>query len=373
MSSWRYIAQRASTGEFLDMELPLHRDELGWSLSGAGSLRGTIAPDIGGMRAEDGRPLLEEWGTYIYAEADGVIRWGGIVISSKYSGPNWSVEAAGFSTYPHGMPYLGDYSQVGVDPVDVVRHIWEHLQAQPGGDLGVSVVGDSTPVRLGTPPREVSFTTGAGENVAFEAGPYTLSWQEAPDCGDEIDSLVKETPFEYTEHHYWDGEEIRHELRIGYPRLGRKRDDLAFIQGDNVSALVTPETSGDDFANAVYGIGAGEGAGALRRMTGLADGRLRRVAVYTAKDVQSVARLDSRIASELRRRQDLLTISEITVRDHVNARLGSWALGDDILVEAYIPWLGDVSIWSRVTGWTLKSEDTAKLTLARSDSFTYGG
>lgn len=362
MATWRYIAQRATTGELLDLELPLARDELSWELSGAGALRGTVSPDTGVLRAPDGRLVLEEWGTLLYAEADGEIRWGGILISSKFDGPEWTIEAAGFTTYPHGQPYGASFSRIGVDPADVVAHIWAHLQSYADGDLGLRVTGSKTPVRLGTP--------ASGDD---EAEPYELLWHEAPDCGSEIDSLASETPFDYVERHYWSGDEIRHELRLGYPRLGRRRDDLAFIQGDNVSSVVAPELDGDDFANEVLGIGSGEGAGALRRATAVRDGRLRRAVVYTAKDVSSAPRLDASIAAELRRRQDPLTITSVEVRDHPNAPIGSWDVGDDVLVQATLPWLGDVALWCRITGWTLNSESTATLSLARSDSFTYGG
>ncbi|MGO4251246.1 hypothetical protein AB4Y81_03175 [Paenarthrobacter sp. TAF1] len=373
MSRWRYIAQRAITGEFLDMELPLNREELRWDLSGAGSLRGTVTPDVGGLRAPDGRLLLEEWGTIIYAEADGQIRWGGIVVRSGFQGPTWTIEAAGFATYPHGIPYTGTYSKIGVDPADVVAHIWQHVQGYADGNLDVAVTGSKTPVRLGTEPKDVEFTTGSGESVAFQSGPYELNWWETPDCGSEIDSLAKETPFDYEERHFWEGDEVKHELRIGYPRLGRRRDDLAFIQGDNIADVVSPTLDGEDFSNEVVGLGAGEGVGALRRTTAIRDGRLRRPAVYTAKDVSSVARMDSLIRAELQRRQKTLDISQVTVRDHPNAPIGSWNLGDDVLIQATIPWLGDVDLWCRVTGWALTSETTAVLNLARSDSFTYGG
>ncbi|USL85074.1 minor tail protein [Arthrobacter phage SWEP2] len=373
MAGWRYIAQRAVTGEFLDMDVPIERDDLTWSLSGAGSLRGSVSPDTGTLRADDGRLVLEEWGTLLYAEADGEIRWGGIVISSKFEGAAWKIEAAGFTTYPHGLPYTGDYSQIQVDPAEVVRHIWQHLQAHASGDLGVVVTGDSTPVRIGTEPRDVEFTTGAGETVAFTAGPYELSWWEAPDCGKEIESLAKETPFDYVERHSWDGDDVRHEVVIGYPRLGRRRDDLAFIQGDNIADVVAPTMDGDDYANGILGLGAGEGKGVLQRTVAVDDGRLRRLAVYTAKDVASESRMDALIQRELRRRLDTLQITQVTVRDHPNARIGSWSLGDDVLIQATLPWLGDIALWCRVVGWTLKTESTATLSLVRSDSFTYGG
>lgn len=372
MSAWRYIAQRATTGEFLDLDVPLRRDDLAWALSGAGSLRATVSPDTGALRAADGRLVLEEWGTLIYAEADGQIRWGGIVISSRFDGPVWQVEAAGFTTYPHGLPFTGDYSKIDVDPAQIVRDIWAHLQAQPSGDLGVTVTGD-TSVRVGTEPRDVSFTTGAGEDVSFQAGPYELSWWEAPDCGSEIESLAKETPFDFVERHAWDGDEIKHEVVIGYPRLGRRRNDLAFVQGDNISDVVAPSLEGDDYANGVLGLGAGEGKGVLQRAIEAPDGRLRRVAVYTAKDVSSTSRMDALIQRELRRRQDALKITQVTVRDHPNAPIGSWDLGDDVLIQATIPWLGDVALWCRIVGWALKTESTATLSLVRSDSFTYGG
>src|SRR5690606_24229540 len=238
---------------------------------------------------------------------------------------------------------------------DAVRHLWSHVQGYPDGNLGVTVTG-STPARLGTAEE-----------------PYELAWFDSPDCGKEIDDLAKETPFDYVEEHRWSGEEIRHEVKIGAPRLGRRRTDLAFIQGDNVVSLVSPDRDGGLYANEVVGIGAGEGAGSLRRTDAVRDGRLRRPFVYTAKDVRSADRLDSLIRRERLRRSDLLEISSVDVREHPNAPIASWSLGDDVRIDASLPWLGDVSLWCRITGWTLRSDHTATLQLARSDSFTYGG
>lgn len=481
MTAWRYIAQRILTGEFLDYDVPLTRDDLTWALSASGSLRGTVSPDVGRLRASDGGLLLEEWGTAIYAEADGQIRWGGIVISSAFEGAAWHVEAAGFTSYPHGIPYAGDYSRIQIDPLTAFREVWRHVQSYSDGDLGVEVDDTATtPVRLGKagiPAVDQVFLDGkwqdrveivpasriikdfsipissamtasqdyltvrefggfskvatpfvitigtekiqvgnlaamAGEGStattyelqglvrgyagttaaahtrntvaryngtptkkipAVPAEPYLLSWWDAPDCGSELDKLAKETPFDFAESHTWDGDSIRHSIDLGYPRLGRRRADLSFIQGDNVIEVITPTLAGDDYANEVIGIGAGEGKKALRRTTAVRDGRLRRTAVLSVKDTKTTARLDSQIAAELRTRRQLLEITSITVRNHDNARIGSWALGDDILVQASLPWLGDVALWCRITAWNLKTEDTAVLTLARSDSFHYGG
>lgn len=356
MSSWRYILQRATTGAFLDLDYSIDVSELRWDLSGPGALRGTVSPDVAGAASPDGRPLLDPWGTLIYAEADGEIRWGGIVVAVDFEGPECRVEAAGFATYPHGIPYAGELVSSSAEPISIVRNIWTHLQSYPDANLGVTVKGEATPIRFGTPEE-----------------PYSLVWWETPDAGREIDSLANETPFDYRERHYWDGDVIRHEIEISYPRLGRKRTDLSFIQGDNVTNVVAPAVSVSGFANEVVGLGAGDGKGALRRTTAVRDGRLRRSAVYSASDVTSASRLDSLIAARLRRSVPSLEVPSITVRDHPNARIGSWQVGDDVLVEATLPWLGDVALWHRVTAWSLLSDSTAEITLTRSDSFTYGG
>lgn len=407
---WRYIAQRATTGQFLDFDLPLSRDELTWELSGPGCLRATITPERATMKAEDGRLLLEEWGTFIFAEAGGEIRWGGILINSGWNGETWELECAGFSAYPNGQPYGSEYSQTGVDPGDVFRHIWLHLQSYFNGDLGVRVTGTYTGQLIGLPtgpvlPVQVSgrvyqhmmklgWTTRQGDSSQriyppdYDGDvppnpnsnqdplePYELLWWEAPDCGQALNTLVTDTPMDYVERHAWDEnapyDAVKHEIQLYYPRCGRRRFDLAFIQGDNVTSVVSPQADGDYFANAVMGLGAGEGSGSIRRTTATADGRLRRAYVYTAKDVSNESMLDRMIENEMRRRQLILTIDQIEVIDHPNAPIGSWALGDDILVRAVVPWLGEIELWCRITGWSLTSDTTATLKLARSDSFSY--
>lgn len=359
MTEWRYLAQRAVTGEWLHWDVPLTRNELSWELSGPGALRGTVSPDVGALRADDGRLLLDEWGTLLYAEADGLIRWGGIVLRSAFRGQEWSVEATGMSTYPHGLTYGGEYVKTAADPLDVVRELWAHVQAQPDGNLGMVVDGAKSPVRLGK----------VGE-------PYALLWWESKDCGSELDTLAKETPFDYVEEHTWAAgvaDTVEHRLRLGYPRLGRRRDDLAFVQGVNITAVVPVERNGDDFANEVIGLGAGEGRAVLQRRIPQRDGRLRRAAVYSDKSVTTAARMDALVRTELAVRRNITEIREVEVIDHPNAPLASWVPGDDVLIQAALPWLGDVALWHRVVGWSLVSETRARLSLVRSDSFTYGG
>jgi hypothetical protein len=367
---WRYIAQNVLTGEFLHWQLPLKRDELTWDLSGPGALRGTITPVHEELRIA-GEPILQEWQTAIYAEANGSIRWGGIVHNADFDGPVWAVEAAGFSSYPHGQPYTGPlYSKINWDPTVAFVDIWAHLQSQPDGNLGVVVSRPTNcPVRIGTPAKPAS--TGV---EAVEAQPYELAWWDTTDCGSELDDLARETPFDYVEEHAWTGAtSVSHTVRLGYPRLGTMRNDLLFVQGQNITKVIPVKRDGDKFANVVHGLGKGEGVQTIRAEVAVRDGRLRRVAVYSDKAVDTVNRMTSLTRREHTARQLRPEIASITVVDHPNAEFGAWQPGDDIRVLADLQWLGWTEIWCRVLSWSLEGESKATLNLARSDSFTYGG
>lgn len=347
----RWIAQRPGTREFLHWDLPIDGEPLD-ELSGAGSLSFEVAPEQAGLVGADGLPLFGMWGTYLYLEEAGQIRWGGVVIDCGWDGPVWSVECAGFSTYPSGQVFKGTFGdRVGVDPADIVRDIWGHLQGFPDGDMGVRVIG-STSARIGTEPRDVAFTTGAGEDVAFTAGPYRLDWWDNPDCGREIERLSKEAPFEWVEEHAWnaDRSDVVHTIRIA-DRIGRRADDLRFAQGENLD-VVPFDQDGDGYASDVTAIGRGEGQGALRSSAAVrVPGRLRRAKLIdSTKDVGSQSRLDALTRSALGARQRELTVNQVVVREHPNAPFGSFGPGDAIRVDADAPWLGEASSWQRVVG-----------------------
>jgi hypothetical protein len=121
------------------------------------------------------------------------------------------------------------------------------------------------------------------------------------------------------------------------------------------------------------GLGAGEGRAMLRRETSVRDGRLLCDYVYSDKSITDTARLDALIAAELNARRAAIRITSLEIIDHPNAPLGAWQLGDDILVRAEVPWLGEIEVWVRIKGWTLTGEHTATLDVERSDFYRYGG
>lgn len=361
--AWRYLAQEALTGELLDLDLPLTREELRWDLSGPGALRGTLPADYAELRYSSGAPVFGksregEWRTYLYAEESGRIRWGGIFQRGRY-GSLLGVEAAGFTSYPQGMAYVGPYKRwLAVNPTDVFAYLWGQLQAQPDGNLGVTVVlPGNCPVRIGTAEE-----------------PYELAWWENTDTGAEQAQLAQETPFDFTESHDWSGAStITHKVTVAYPRVGRRRDDLTF-NPDNLREVVELERDGSagGFANVSYVIGKGEGATTVQGYDGVRDGRLRRMTVYTDKLAGTKARANSLAQRERLVRNLQPALASITVNDHPNARVGSWQVGDDIRVEVQLPTLGWVDQWHRIVSWALLTDTSAQLTLARSDTFHYG-
>lgn len=217
--------------------------------------------------------------------------------------------------------------------------------------------------------------SAAQQAESDDGGAYALEWWDAPDCGRLIDDLAKAAPFDWVEEHYWDGDEPRTRIRVAYPRTGRRLSgdtDPSFQQGINITVQLEPKASGDDFANTVFGIGAGEGAGSIRRLISKRNGRLRRVATLQSKDVKSKQEMVNRLQAELNARQETLAVDAITVAAHENSPRGSYSLGDDIYVQGRVPHYGKFKLWHRIIGITETPDGSSQLELARTDSFTYG-
>lgn len=365
MSGWRYFAQRldgSGAGAIFDTDLPLSGVQITKSLSGPDRISGNIAPEFASLKGADGSPVLKSWGTAIYAELDGVIKAGGIYIGPSSQDSTLTVDCMGFVGYPKGMPYTDSIAFTETDPLDVVRHIWENLQAKPYGNLGMQVSNEHSDRRIGTILEQGEFDTQSGP-LKFEAGPLQLAWYKTPDLGAQIDDLAKKTPFDYIERHVWNGLEIDHFMDLHYPRLGVRRRDLRFVVGENVVSIPGVQEDGDSYANQVLLLGAGEGRDMLRGDVQNPDGRLRRVKVVTDKTARNVFDAWSRANQALRRSQGIHTITEIVVRNSPGAPVGSWEVGDEIEIEVPYGWFQG-KLWVRIVGYTISPESSDAATLS---------
>jgi hypothetical protein len=231
----------------------------------------------------------------------------------------------------------------------------------------------ATTITLGS---NLSDDQPAGSLVALvqPAIPYTLDWWNSTDCGQEISTIQQEAPFDFREVHTWtdaNKDAVSHRLAFGVPRLGSRRTDLRFAEGENIVSAGQVTQDGSTFANNITGIGAGTGSGGVRSSASLADGRIRRVNVYVDQTITRQDRLQSRINKVLTATDQVDTISQIVVKNHSNAAFGTFVPGDDIPVQLATGWR-KILIWSRILN--MQQDPTTQLMtigLARSDSFAY--
>ena len=393
-TGWRFLAVRALTGEILEWNLPLQEPEFTRNLSASPSLTAHIDPseraELLMAKADDGLPILDVWSTAIFVEDPAKqLRYGGLLVQPTKQGSKLDIECTGYFGWLARQLYRGTaiHYKGGdfADPVGeldvpdtnggVVRTLVRAAQAYPDADMGIVVDGATKSViRIGTPET----TDEEGEKVDAEPVSYT-PW-EHPSIGDSIAELANEQPgFDFIESHEWtdpsdpDSTSITHRLTLHYPRAGRRRSDLKFQTGVNISSDEPEIGDGDNYANVVIADGAGEGSKALREEFPRRDGRPRVMVSEDAQHITSKKQLQSFAKSRATARASMLTVPSITVIDHPNAPLGSWGIGDDIFVQLETGW-GDVAQWFRIVSdsWTPDSPNVATLTLEPANSFVYG-
>jgi len=372
MKGWRYIAQRLPDEAFLDWSVPLEDVEITDVLSGDCSLTGSIPARYGRLIGSDGNPIIQPWATAIWAEKDGEIRGGGIVTQADPDGKNYGIECVGYTGYLAGLPYTGSgYAGIGADPIDIVRVIWNHVQSQPGGNLNLLLGETTTDVMIGSELTQAEYDSEDGP-YTYDSGPYKLAWYQDNDLASNVNDLAAKTPFDYHEHHLWVGDSIEHHLEFGYPKIGSQRDDLRFVLGENILAAPQITLSGDDYATDVLVLGAGEGATQVMSLQGVPrSAGLRRVAVVTDSSIIATDSAFARGQRELAWRRNIQEIDSFTVRDHPNAPLGSFSVGDTIYIKGRLPWT-TLGTWARITQITTRpSEPNAiGITIARTDKLT---
>lgn len=204
--------------------------------------------------------------------------------------------------------------------------------------------------------------------AAVPAEPYRLAEYETFDLGKVFDDMAVMGGYDYREDHYWVGDKIQHDLRFGRP-LGKRRDDLRFMLGENVVVPPKIEFDGEGYASEVIMLGAGEGAKMVRSRATRTDSRLRRVAVVQDKTLNTKTKVQAAAKRELSYRLGTEDVTEILVTQHPNAPIGSFEVGDEIYVQVGYGWSEDTALWCRVLAVTLSPDNpnVAALSIARVD------
>lgn len=253
------------------------------------------------------------------------------------------------STLPD-MPTFSDGVD-GVDPLDIFRYIWHHLQTQPRGNLGVIVDATSSPVRLGEATAAPEYDPeNDGDTPEFESNEFRLAWYETTDLGSKITDLFEGTPFEFWEEHSWNANRtaIEHRLRLAYPMAGRIRNDVRFVIDENVAIPDWANVGTQDYASELMALGAGEGgtdisANESGRINALIhrdnEHRIRRCLPFDDAARSDVASLTSAARQQLKSHRGHYAVSNLTTIPGAGADLASVRPGDRILLLGDLGWV----------------------------------
>lgn len=378
------MARRIRSGEWLTRDLVLTDMENTITLSGPGTITGNLEPGLHETILSDGLRLAEDWATMIYVVDDNedIVNHGVVLPPTAYEEAA-RITCGSVSVYPQGYIFnesklWGPQAAVKAkppkaakpeiarpDPVAIFHDHWEWIQDQHASDLSVDVEGHANTKDGGTVSKVL---------IGNYAEPYRLRKWDAPNLGSEMDTLAQITPFDYVDSARWTNDDhldVEHVVTIGYPRLGRKRDDLRFAMGENI-ALVPAVQTVEGFANHLIGLGNGEaGPSMAYKEVAWDDGRLRRTRVMTDKTATEAV-LERRLAIYQQALSQRYDVTQVAILDHENARISEIQLGDDIRVLAEHPEYGPIDLWVRVLSISRGDSDhAAVLTTSASVFFIY--
>jgi hypothetical protein len=210
------------------------------------------------------------------------------------------------------------------------------LSSRSGSTFAISQrgVGSTKPVRhyKGTTVQGAGTETKTIPKV--DAKPWKATWHSTPDISRELARLVETAGVEYVERHRLGPDGTRpflHELYVAR-RIGVRRNELRFVVGENVAENPDLEWEGEDYANEVIVLGAGEGTKTLRATSATRPSRLRRAVTIIDKSLLRRADAERASRAELSWRSGSPNITELLVADHPNAPAAAYDVGDEIYV-----------------------------------------
>lgn len=196
---WSYFAGDVLTGQII-ADLPLSGVRFTRALNGHGAMTGSLTlSGLPALRRYDLVDAIDPGRRALYAEADGVLQWGGIIWSEGDDNPV-NIQAQEFGSYFGSVVLRRPRAYTAVDQLEIARDLLRTHQAEAGGNVRVALGSETSGVL-----RDRSYLPGdmpvVGElftNLANVENGFDFSW-----------------PAEYGP----DGLP-RARLMLGYPRLG---------------------------------------------------------------------------------------------------------------------------------------------------------
>ncbi|MFI0514710.1 hypothetical protein RKD19_006473 [Streptomyces canus] len=324
---YTYYTADLATGLVTD-ELPLYDVTFSTELNEAGEFRARLPLGDPRITVHGPRELTEPGRAALYVERDGVLVWGGVIWTVKYTSADRHLEigAAGFLSYfdhrrvlPAAFdPALTDLASVSVpftdrDQSDIARELVAVAQAHPGGDIRVRP--EST--ALSGITRTLVYP-GSDLKSTGEALRELASLEDGPDF--VIDMAYGS-----------DGRPARR-LRVGTPQLGRQGTPHVWEYGANLIDYTWP-ADGASTASRVFALGEqGESGQLVAVAEDSGTGRPLTETEVSYVHLTDADLLRSQARSALAAVSAPVVLPELTVRADLEPVLGSYQVGDDALV-----------------------------------------
>jgi hypothetical protein len=368
---FRFIVEEARSGTIIAKDLEVQKPKLLRALSGACDLQF----DVDYRAYANAGIYFKPWAHWIHVEKliNGERKiWASALVApseiDKKSGV-MHLEAKGFSGYAKGMPWLDNWNPLAVDPFEIVHKIWDHLQSYPDGNLGITVYPATSGLEM------LPGYAFDGELLNLDFFAVFIRASDKNDCGDYIDSLARDIPFDYVEQSAWNSDKsgIDKKIYLGYPIAGAQQDHLAFIVNENVIEVSPHIETEIDWASDVIIDGWFPGTEVSAQLTNADPNRYRRVVSEDDARINSDERAAAWARRKLTRRQTPAHFDSIIVdMGHPNAPFGSYDVGDRIWVKGLMPWVGDINQLHKILAIAVDEDaGTCELTLRAEGAYEY--
>lgn len=193
----------------------------------------------------------------------------------------------------------------------------------------------------------------------IEDAKFKMNYWSTHDLLSTFQQLAQETGFSYRVDHTRSGNEHTHVLRCAPGRLGVRRPQFRFIEGENVYSIPKVTHQGDEKVTSAVILGNGEGSKMrwLQKSRSAGGSRgLRRARVFADKTLTRTSQLDARAKEVLNAYSDPIDIEEFVVIDHGLAPIRTFDVGDEIELQTLSRRAGNFKRWVTIQSITLNPE-----------------
>lgn len=343
---WRYYAQRASTGEWLDTNVQFSDPAVSLMLSSPNAMRAHIPVGINGNPTmSDGRPLFGKFDTLLLAEDEtGTLVYFGVCTDVSPVPSGTDLEFISTTGWLAGVPYTGEYVVWESPLYNAIKELMSAARkVQPRIPFNVTYIGGQG-LTIGDPQPPPQPDDADARRAWQEAhgwkDQYSLVWWEAPMVGKELDDFVKQYGINYIESVRWVNRgSLDYAVDIYIDdgvSTGHVRSDVEFVDGVNLAKPIDVKPGTSKFANRVIGLGAGEGRDMLMVNVSADDGRLYQAEVRQYKAIGNQDLLRRMAVSDLQFLHGQgVKIETLTVWDMPGfAPIASLVPGDEVRIKS---------------------------------------